>query len=174
MLGDVRSVRAGNLVPACRLESSAARIMQGPKSSCNDPASIHICGERSAVYPSLLAIRSRQERARSLTSRAIFSRPIPRPSGPSRLLHRGPPSQLFVDLQLAPKHVITRLAVSEEIAGNSGHYRSPRALSHFVCASTGGAILLCEHRSDVKWIIVAIAGRVGAAVLLTSEGEGER
>lgn len=148
--------------------------MQGPRLSRTDPASIHICGERSAVYPSLLAIRSRQERvrslARSLASRAIFSRPIPRPSGPPRLLHRGPPSQLFVDLQLAPKHVITRLAVSEAIAGNSGHYRSPRA--RILCAPPRGRCNspVLSHRSDVKWIIVAIADRAAATIFSQLRG----
>jgi len=77
--------------------------------------------------------------------RSIFSRSISRPS--SRLLHLGPPSQLFADLQLALEHVITR-------RGNRRQHQSlPIAASpHFVCNFTSNAVL--ASRDDVNRSLV--------------------
>jgi len=84
----------------------------------------------------------------------------PRPL--SRLLHRGPPSQLLADLQLAPKHVITRLAVSEEIIGipDAPRCRSPRACILYASLTARGVRLPSRsYRSDVNRSPIAITDR---------------
>lgn len=122
--------------------------VEGPKLSWTGPGSIHICGESGLRFIPHYAVETR-------SLRAIFYQLISRP--PLRLLHRGPSSQLFVDLQLAPKHVITRLTVSrEKIVGNPSHAADRRGLTLCIYLYRRDAALVWEwrkNRSSVRlWI----------------------
>lgn len=144
----------GNL-PSCMRITDRAGLTLPKALNCPEPvpASIHICGESGLRFiPHYSCARD---------SFAAETRSHPRDflpadfspglsAGPLRgffiAVHR---AQLFVDLQLAPKHVITRFAVSEEIVGSPDRRcRSPRAL-HFIYASLA-AVLPCLYKSDVN------------------------
>lgn len=122
--------------------------VEGSKLSWTGPGSIYICGESGLRFIPHYAVETRSHRA-------IFCQLISRP--PLRLLHRGPSSQLFVDLQLAPKHVITRLAVSgEKIVGNPSRAADRRGLALCIYLYRRDAALVWEwrkNRSSVRlWI----------------------
>lgn len=114
--------------------------VEGSKLSWSSPGSIYICGESGLRFIPHYAVETRSHRA-------IFCQLISRP--PLRLLHRGPSSQLFVDLQLAPKHVITRLAVSgEKIVGNPSRAADRRGLALCIYLYRRDAALVWEWRKN--------------------------